>query len=266
MRRGHRGPRRARENPLYRDVFDRASSQTSSESVAPSTPSLENISMAQQPMENVRRRPSDYARPVQQRQTTRVNAPLARGAQFKIDSHMLSLLPTFLGLSSEDPYRHVDEFNQVCEFNQFHNVSIETAKMRLFSFTLKERAKDWFISLGREFNSWSEIEDAFLRKYYSVGKTNAVRRAIREFSQGPGEVFYEAWERLRDLLRQCPHHGIPKHELTQIFYDGLGAPDRYLLDAASGGTFMSKYEDEAIELIELVAENSHHNAAKSFGG
>ena len=52
-------------------------------------------------------------------------------------------------------------------------------------------------------------------------------------AQGLGEVFYEAWERLRDLLRQCPHHGIPKHEITQIFYDGLGALDRYLLDAAS---------------------------------
>ena len=67
-------------------------------------------------------------------------------------------------------------------------------------------------------------------------------------------------------MRQCPHHGIPKHEITQIFYDGLGAPDRYLLDATSGGTFMSKYEDEALELIELVAENIHHHAAKSFGG
>ena len=31
------------------------------------------------------------------------------------------------------------------------------------------------------------------------------------------------------------------HELTQIFYDGLGPHDRYLLDATSGGTFMSKY-------------------------
>ena len=29
---------------------------------------------------------------------------------------------------------------------------------------------------------------------------------------------------------------------------------------------MSKYEDEALELIELVAENSQHHAAKSFGG
>ena len=54
------------------------------------------------------------------------------------------------------------------------------------------------------------------------------------------------------------------HELTQIFYDGLGQQDRYLLDAASGGTFMSKYEDEAMELIEMVVENTHHNAAKPF--
>ena len=87
----------------------------------------------------------------------------------------------------------------------------------LLPFMLKERAKEWFFTLGREFASWRDMEDAFLRKYYSVGKTSAVRHAIREFSQGLGEVFYEAWERLRDLLRQCLHHGIPKHEITHIF-------------------------------------------------
>ena len=51
----------------------------------------------------------------------------------------------------------------------------------------------------------------------------------------------------------------------QIFYDGLGLQDRYLLDEASGGTFMRKYEDDAMELIETMIENSHHNAAKPFG-
>ena len=55
------------------------------------------------------------------------------------------------------------------------------------------------------------------------------------------------------------------HELTQIFYDGLCPQDRYLLDAASGVTIMSIYEDDAIKLIETVAKNSHHNAAKPFG-
>ena len=28
---------------------------------------------------------------------------------------------------------------------------------------------------------------------------------------------------------------------------------------------MSKYQDEVMELIETVAENSHHNPAKPFG-
>ena len=149
----------------------------------------------------MRRRLSDYARPIVQRQTTRVNAPLQRGENFKIDSYILDLLPTFHGLPSEDPYRRVDEFSQVCEFNQFHNVPSETAKMRFFPFMLKERAKEWFFTLGHEFDSWRDMENTFLLKYYSVGKTSTVRRAIREFSQGLGEVFYEPWERLRDLLR-----------------------------------------------------------------
>ena len=55
------------------------------------------------------------------------------------------------------------------------------------------------------------------------------------------------------------------HELTQIFYDEVGLQDRYLLDAASNCTSMRKYEDEVMELIETVAENSHHNEAKPFG-
>ena len=109
------------------------------------------------------------------------------------------------------------------------------------------------------------MEDEFLRKYSSVGKTTSVRKAICEFTQGTNETFYEAWERLRDLTWECSHHGVSNHELTQIFYDGFGPQDRYLLDAASGGTFMSKYENEAMELIEMVAENSHHSAAKPFG-
>ena len=52
------------------------------------------------------------------------------------------------------------------------------------------------------------------------------------------------------------------HELKQIFFNGLGPQDKYRLDAASGGTFIRKYEDEAMELIEMMAENSHHNAKK----
>ena len=60
------------------------------------------------------------------------------------------------------------------------------------------------------------------------------------------------------------HHGVCNHELTPIFYDEFGPQDRYHFDAASSDTFMSKYKDDGMKLIEMVAENSHHNATKSF--
>ena len=109
------------------------------------------------------------------------------------------------------------------------------------------------------------MEEEFLRKYYSVGKTTSVQKVIHVFTQGTSETFHKAKKRLRDLTRECAHHGVSNHELTQLFYDRFGLQDRYHLDAASGGTFMSKYEDKAMELIEMMAENSHHNASKPFG-
>ena len=133
---------------MYDDLFD-----TSAPSIAPSEassdpmpalaiPTQRELIDALLPTEIVRRHLNDYARPVIQRQTTGVNAPLQRVANFKIDSLILSLLPTFHGLPLEDPYQHVDKFSEVCEFNKFHNVPSEMAKMRFFPFTLKERAKE----------------------------------------------------------------------------------------------------------------------------
>ena len=66
---------------------------------------------------NVRRCLSDYARHVLQKPVTGINARLARYANFRIDSHVMSMLPIFLGKPSEDLYRHVDELSQVCEIN-----------------------------------------------------------------------------------------------------------------------------------------------------
>ena len=114
---GHQNQRATRHtmnNALYEDLFAtsehyRAPSESSSDSIpAIATPRRGEPIDAPLAAEIVRRRLSDYARLVVQRQTTRVNDPLQRGANFKIDSHILGLLPTFHGLPSEDPYRHVD--------------------------------------------------------------------------------------------------------------------------------------------------------------
>ena len=52
------------------------------------------------------------------------------------------------------------------------------------------------------------MEKYFLRKFYSFGTTNALWRAIKEFTQGSGTLS-EAWERFMSPTRKCLHHGIP---------------------------------------------------------
>ena len=173
---------RVRNNLLEIDLFER-SSQTPEATETDSTfDPTEPVEMARNDEGNARKRLSDYARPVLQRPVTRIHAPLGRGANFRIDSHVMSMLPIFHGKPSEDPYRHVDELSQVCEINHLQNVPADTMKMKLFPATLRDRAKDWFLKLGKEFTSWTEMEEEFLRKYYSVGKTTSVRKAIREFT------------------------------------------------------------------------------------
>ena len=99
------------------------------------------------------------------------------------------------------------------EINQIHNVQKDVMKMKLFPATLRDQAKYWFLKLEKDFTTWIKMEEEFLRKYYLVGKTTSIRKAICEFTQGPSETFYETWERLRDLTTECSHHGVFNHEL-----------------------------------------------------
>ena len=63
------------------------------------------------------------------------------------------------------------------------------------------------MNLVLKFDSWDEIEDCFLKKFYSSKKTNIFRQAIQGFTLGD-EAFSEAFrERFKDLTRQCSHHG-----------------------------------------------------------
>ena len=89
---------RARNNPLQIDLFER-SSQSLSSSASSST-----LEMTWNDEENVRRRLSDYARPVLQRPVTRIHPPVGRNVNFRIDLHVMSMLPIFHGKPSDVGY------------------------------------------------------------------------------------------------------------------------------------------------------------------
>jgi hypothetical protein len=59
----------------------------------------------------------------------------------------LSALPNFHGLSTEDPYEFMFEFDTLCRSCDY---TTTTKKLKLFPATLKGNALRWFMSLGGE--------------------------------------------------------------------------------------------------------------------
>ncbi|KAA3461161.1 protein kinase 2B, chloroplastic-like [Gossypium australe] len=82
-------------------------------------------------------------------------------------------------------------------------------------------------------------------KYFSLAKIAKLRNGIFSFAQFEFETLYDAWERFKDLLRRCLHHGLPLWLQLQTFYN------------AAGGTQNNKTPEAAQEFIEKMALNNY---------
>ncbi|KAG8496910.1 hypothetical protein CXB51_008094 [Gossypium anomalum] len=71
------------------------------------------------------------------------------------------------------------------------------------------------------------------------------------------ETLYDAWERYKDLLRRCPHHGLPLWLQFLTFYNGVNPSTRQMIDAAVGGTINNKTPEAAYEFIEEMSLNNY---------
>nr|GEY46809.1 reverse transcriptase domain-containing protein [Tanacetum cinerariifolium] len=90
----------------------------------------------------------------------------------------------------------------------------------------------------------------FINQFFPPSKTTYLRNKITNFLQKPNETFNEAWERFKDLLRKCPHHGFSELHQLDTFYNALNPNDQDALDSAAGGNFMDKIPRECLSIIE----------------
>jgi len=77
-----------------------------------------------------------------------------------------------------------------------------------------------------------------------------------QFKQEPSEPFWRYFEHFKDLLVQCPHHGIGKWRQCQILYDGLDCSTKTLLETMYQEGFLQKDENEGWDLYENLAEKT----------
>ncbi|CAN6463230.1 unnamed protein product [Victoria cruziana] len=62
---------------------------------------------------------------------------------YEIKVFTISMLSSFRGLESEDPYRYLDEFLDVYVIVRISHIEDDALRLRMFHFSLKEKATHW---------------------------------------------------------------------------------------------------------------------------
>nr|GEX45675.1 reverse transcriptase domain-containing protein [Tanacetum cinerariifolium] len=151
----------------------------------------------------------------------------------------------------QDPHNHLCFFNKVTSTFRHPEVPNTTIKLLLFPFSLEGEARIW---LDKEppisILTWEDLVSKFINQFFPPSKTTYLRNEITNFLQKPNETFNEAWERFKDLLRQCPHHGFSELHQLDTFYNALNPNDQDALDSAAGGNFLDKIPRECLSIIK----------------
>ncbi|CAL9000990.1 unnamed protein product [Prunus brigantina] len=200
----------------------------------------------------------DYAQPVIPNSPSCILLP-TEARNYELKSSHFHVLPSFYGLPNEDPLSHIKEFYNVVSGLPLQGVSEANLRMRVFPYTLKDKAKNWLMTLAPgSLTTWDAVAKKFLEKFFSTQKTATLRGQIFNFKQDDGEPFNECWERFKGLLLQCPHHGLPLYLQMQIFYDGLTQTCQSTVDNAAGGALKKKNAQESYNIYEMLGSNAQH--------
>ncbi|WZZ16718.1 hypothetical protein YC2023_109807 [Brassica napus] len=187
-----------------------------------------------------------------------IRAPAVAANNFEIKSGLLNVIENnkYHGLALEDPFDHLDRFDSYCGLSKTNGVSEDALKLKLFPFSLGDKARQWEKSLPSDsITTWDDCKKAFLEKFFSTSRTAKLRNEISSFQQKNLEGFSEAWERFKGYQAQCPHHGFSKESLLSTFYRGALPKYRARLDTASNGFFLGRTEEDAEELVDNMVKS-----------
>ncbi|CAA7030146.1 unnamed protein product [Microthlaspi erraticum] len=159
-----------------------------------------------------------------------IHPPLPARNDYEIKPQIIALVRQnqFNGLPAEHPLDHIENFEEICSTTRSNGVS-------------------------------ADYLSRFHQPLLHQAKINFCRNKISNFRQANNESFYEALDRFKEYIRDCPNHGFNEGNLWNIFYRGIDHKYKLSLDTASNGNFMTKTVDEAKVLIENLAASDCNN-------
>ncbi|GJZ17706.1 reverse transcriptase domain-containing protein, partial [Tanacetum coccineum] len=120
-----------------------------------------------------------------------------------------------------------------------------------FPFSIDGPARIWLDKEPpRSILTWDVLVSKFINHFFPPSKTTNLRNEISNFQQRFDESFYEAWDRFKDLLRACPHHGFTELHQLGTFYNGLNPSDQESLNFVASGNLLERSAQDVLKIIE----------------
>nr|GEV77524.1 reverse transcriptase domain-containing protein [Tanacetum cinerariifolium] len=150
-------------------------------------------------------------------------SPSILADQFELKHSLINMMTTnqFFGLEKDNPHDHIRASRRWLE---------------------KEPP--------RSIHTWEDLVSKFINEFFSPSRTTNLRNEISDFQQRFDESFHKAWDRYKDLLRACPHHGFTELHQLDTFYNALNPADQDSLNAAAGGNLLKRRTQDVLTIIE----------------
>ena len=88
----------------------------------------------------------------------------------------------FAGDDTEDPHKHIEFFDEICDTFKLNLFTKDEAKIILFGQTLSEKANAWYEDrLINETDTWEVLSSTFLLKFHPGRRSPGAKVMITSF-------------------------------------------------------------------------------------
>nr|GEZ32991.1 hypothetical protein [Tanacetum cinerariifolium] len=96
----------------------------------------------------------------------------------------------------------------------------------------------------------------FINEFFPPSRTTNLQNEISNFQQRFDESFHEAWDRCKDLLRACPHHGFTELHQLDTFYNALNPVQQDSLNSVTGGNLLERRTQDVLTIFENKSKDN----------
>nr|GFA90550.1 reverse transcriptase domain-containing protein [Tanacetum cinerariifolium] len=113
--------------------------------------------------------------------------------------------------------------------------------------------------------TWEYLVSKFINEFFPPSITTNLRNEISNFQQRFDESFHKAWDRYKDLLCACPHHGFTELYQLDTFYNALNPSDQDSLNSAADGNLLERRTQDVLTTIEKnQSQPQGYNRSNNF--